>query len=780
MQPVHARRRVARVATLSALALSLAARSAADAAIRYWYPSAPPFPTAAWNGAAVWNTAANGTGTAGAWAANDDASFSQSGTYTVSVGTGLAGTTSVNSLSVPTSGANVTLDFGTGGQNVGITGTAGINVASGATLNLTGTGTTAGNTPLDGVFRSGTTPLTVNGTLNATGGAGSGRLQTISGSGTIKASTASGIGFRIGAGTYTFSGNLEDFDPNAATTSASRGRINFTGNNGAFDFTLSGDNSKWAGAILVGVANSTLRLGSATALGSGSHLRLEATNTRVELRTDLTRVWDNAAVADGLGGMNWGSSTSGFFATDADRTLKFVTALGSSTLATVKFGEAAKPLAGNSTIGLSHATATHKLTLMNDVDINGAARTVDVPNGAASVDAELSGAILNSSATAAALNKIGDGGLLLSGSNASVPVNIGLGASSANLGFARVLNSAALGGTPTSTINGNGATGRGYFEFDGAASGGITTARSFVITGRAGTDFDSIVNTSGNNSITGTVSVTSGGAEYSVRSNAGTLTLANVLIDNAAPGGARNFYFNGTGTALGSGAGNFVVTGSIGLPSGNTSTDDSVIKNGAGTLELRGASTFGGTTGFTVNAGTVLANNTTGSATGQGFVLVKSGATLGGSGFIDPTGANVVTIDSGAFLAPGNSIDSLDVLSDLALNGTLVAEVTHGATPLNADLLAVTGSVSLGAGSVLSLPGTNTYSASTAYTLLTYTGSLTGTFAGGVTGLPASHYVDYGVIVPNAITLQPIPEPTTLFALGTISIVALRRRGRPL
>jgi autotransporter-associated beta strand protein len=98
--------------------------------------------------------------------------------------------------------------------------------------------------------------------------------------------------------------------------------------------------------------------------------------------------------------------------------------------------------------------------------------------------------------------------------------------------------------------------------------------------------------------------------------------------------------------------------------SSNNATPGTVVvlkKIGTGKLVLNGASTFTG--GTTVDAGSLIVGNTTGSGTGSGALSIAGGATLGGSGFIgSPT-----TLDDFAILAPGNSTGTLTFNDDLEL-----------------------------------------------------------------------------------------------------------------
>ncbi|RYD20119.1 MAG: hypothetical protein EOP88_16360, partial [Verrucomicrobiaceae bacterium] len=109
-------------------------------------------------------------------------------------------------------------------------------------------------------------------------------------------------------------------------------------------------------------------------------------------------------------------------------------------------------------------------------------------------------------------------------------------------------------------------------------------------------------------------------------------------------------------------------------------------KVGGGTLDLRGASTYSGMT--QIYEGTLLANNTTGSATGSGDVIVHVGGTLGGNGFIS---GNVF---NGGRVAPGNSPGTLHIGGDFNQFGNLVMEIGQDGKP---DLLLVGGRAKLDA-----------------------------------------------------------------------------------
>lgn len=129
--------------------------------------------------------------------------------------------------------------------------------------------------------------------------------------------------------------------------------------------------------------------------------------------------------------------------------------------------------------------------------------------------------------------------------------------------------------------------------------------------------------------------------------------------------------------------------------------------------------------GTTVNGGTLVINNTSGSATGAGAVTVNTGGTLTGKGLI----SGAVSLNAGATLAPGEA--SVGSISAGAL--TLAAEskiIWEANNPVDADVLTVTGAngLTINGGTVsLYNPGTtDPLTAVGVFDLIKYSGALNG------------------------------------------------------
>jgi fibronectin-binding autotransporter adhesin len=174
------------------------------------------------------------------------------------------------------------------------------------------------------------------------------------------------------------------------------------------------------------------------------------------------------------------------------------------------------------------------------------------------------------------------------------------------------------------------------------------------------------------------VTVTSFGGN--LRADSGSRTLTNAIA--LQPGvyfavtGTNDLTLNGTVKLLAS-AQTFVVMSMATTKLGGTISNGTagVNKVGPGVLVLTDNNTYSGTT--TVNADTLIVNNTAGSGTGSGSVVVNPGAISGGSGTVDTGGAQTVTVAGGAVVRPGGSATGI---STLTINSTANVTFAAGST----------------------------------------------------------------------------------------------------
>lgn len=214
---------------------------------------------------------------------------------------------------------------------------------------------------------------------------------------------------------------------------------------------------------------------------------------------------------------------------------------------------------------------------------------------------------------------------------------------------------------------------------------------------------------------------------------------------------------------------------------GSISGTGSVSILGSGTQTLAGSNSYSGNT--TIQQGNLSVTNSLGSATGSGTVNVAPNqgaiATLSGTGII--SGPVFTAAASGlniAHLAPGvnstGAAGNFGGAGTLALSGGLTIgngtnlDFDLGTSP---DLIAVTGQLTLGTGVVLNINPAAGFTTTT-YTLLTYTGVLTGdpstwTAAGMPGGDSATFAAGGGVVTVtissgNDSTLAITPSPISL------------------
>jgi autotransporter-associated beta strand protein len=196
--------------------------------------------------------------------------------------------------------------------------------------------------------------------------------------------------------------------------------------------------------------------------------------------------------------------------------------------------------------------------------------------------------------------------------------------------------------------------------------------------------------------------------------------------------------------------------GSFGGPATNQN-NLTVTKSGSGKLTLLSPSTHVG--GTTLNGGTLLVNNTTGSGTGTGAVTVNN-ATLGGTGTI----SGAVTVNANGTLAPGNStIGTLTLGVPPTLSGKVVMELDTTQSPSNDVLNVTSGTITAGGNLVVTnLPG-STLALGNSFKL--FSAAVAGSFTSIVYPAPPSGTVWTNKLAQNgtiALVTAPAPSPTNI------------------
>jgi autotransporter-associated beta strand protein len=286
-----------------------------------------------------------------------------------------------------------------------------------------------------------------------------------------------------------------------------------------------------------------------------------------------------------------------------------------------------------------------------------------------------------------------------------------------------------------------------------------------------------------NNQIVNTADIAVSGGTFNLQSfseNIGILSMTSGAI---------------TGSGTLSGTAYNIESGSI---SANLGGAGALTKTTAGTLTVTGSSSYSGTTD--INAGTFVANNTVGSATGQGSVTVSSTATLAGHGRVE-TGVNNLIMVNGTLMA-GTLADTEGMSFELATSG--MGSTVLGATSSTlmdlwsttgtdqtaiqaaADTLRIFGSLDIMSGASLTLnnPNSLSFAAGDLFQLIDWSSltSLTGTWSsidssalalGGGLVLDTSNLYSTGVI---GIVAVPEPSRVALLLLALLPIGLQRSR----
>jgi autotransporter-associated beta strand protein len=223
-----------------------------------------------------------------------------------------------------------------------------------------------------------------------------------------------------------------------------------------------------------------------------------------------------------------------------------------------------------------------------------------------------------------------------------------------------------------------------------------------------------------------------------------------------------------------------------------------LIKGGAGTLVLNNTNTYNGTT--TINAGSLLVYNTTGSGTGTGSIAVNNSGTTFGGGTTTGVGgvSGSVTVGNGANLAPSNSSGATGILKTGALTlmsgSNFQVDINGTTVGTGYDQLGVTGGASIAGSHLLVSVGAAFTQAAVGdkFAILSNitAGAISGQFQGLSEGATFNSGSDQFMItyLGNAgdgtngndivLTLTAVPEPSTWVAggLALASLILIQRR----
>lgn len=322
----------------------------------------------------------------------------------------------------------------------------------------------------------------------------------------------------------------------------------------------------------------------------------------------------------------------------------------------------------------------------------------------------------------------------------------------------------------------------------GGSSGGAIVTATLRYTGSTDSETNRVIHLTNS-----TVATTQATASIENTGN-GTVKFTSAFTAGGTSTAQRTFILGGTNM----GDNQIVSIGNA--TSAPTAPGVKLEKTGTGTWILTGASTHSG--GTTVSGGTLLIRNSSmvGSATGSGTISVATGSTLGGNGRIAPAANNSITLQGGMLSVGIPSSASAGLLQistsgtgtlSLDQNAIIALDLFHGVGQNNtldataADILAVSGTLTLGPGAILKVSNPNNLAGFTEhdqwklFDWSNLTGPILGTFASvDLPDLGPGLQWDLSQIYSTGIlATMLVPEPSrSLFLFLALGVMLGRRR----